>query len=404
MSGGFVSRDWLERASDLLAETDPGDTPFLVDSLMVEQAITAIAGQPKVGKTWIVLELAVSIVNGRPAFGRFRVSKAGPVIVVLEESGREALHRRLDALTRGRAIERSALDKLHFAANRRVRLDDKHWQHEITAACLELGAVALFIDPLARMKEAGRDENEQRSMAPVIEFLRDLRDQTGTAPAFVHHLVKAGVTMRGSGDLESVWETRIGVTRSGLKFTLSAEHRESEEAPRVELRLIRDGATRTVRLEPTARTPPVAAAEVDCERWLAAYVGEHPGQPRGAVEKAYSAAHGDRGRNLARRVLGDALEAIRTGEPHKWLAAGSGPAPNGVYLYPASEASSLLAGSPSGAPGEQTSPLPQTRSERERSPLATHPGGVGAMGGEQRAGSRVDRNDELEAVVEKAIP
>ena len=43
---------WFESAADLLAEPDPGPTPFLVDDLIVEAAIAAIVGSPKNGKTW----------------------------------------------------------------------------------------------------------------------------------------------------------------------------------------------------------------------------------------------------------------------------------------------------------------------------------------------------------------
>jgi AAA domain len=95
---------WLERASDLLAEDDPGPTPFLVAELLVGEAIAAIAGRWKSWKTWLEFELVLSIVTGRDAFGRFAVPDPGPVILVLEESGRDALHRRLGALARGNAI------------------------------------------------------------------------------------------------------------------------------------------------------------------------------------------------------------------------------------------------------------------------------------------------------------
>jgi len=54
---------WFESAADLLAEPDPGPTPFLVDQLLVEGAIGAVVGQHKQGK----LELAAAIVTGREA-------------------------------------------------------------------------------------------------------------------------------------------------------------------------------------------------------------------------------------------------------------------------------------------------------------------------------------------------
>ena len=64
----------------------------------------AIQGMPKAWKTWLELELVLAIVTGRDAFGRFAVPDPGPVILVLEESGRDALHRRLGALARRIAL------------------------------------------------------------------------------------------------------------------------------------------------------------------------------------------------------------------------------------------------------------------------------------------------------------
>ena len=178
---------WLERASDLLAEPDPGPTPFLVDKLLADRCLGAIQGAPKIGKTWVVLECGAAIVTGRPAFGRFQIPLPGPVIVILAEAGRAALHRRLDSLARGYALGSDALADLHFAANRRVRLDDAAWQNDILDAAKEIRPRAVFLDPLARLKASLRDENLQKDIAPVLEFLRDLRDEAGTAVPFVHH-------------------------------------------------------------------------------------------------------------------------------------------------------------------------------------------------------------------------
>jgi RecA-family ATPase len=95
-------------------------------------------------------------VSGRLAFGRFEVTEQGPVILVLEESGRPALHRRLGALTRGHAMTPETLAELHFAANRRVRLDDPAWQDRLLAAIAVVRRRAVSLDPLARLKTPAR--------------------------------------------------------------------------------------------------------------------------------------------------------------------------------------------------------------------------------------------------------
>lgn len=116
---------WLTDAADLLAEPDPGPTPWLVENLIVDQAIVAAVGRWKVTKSYGLLDICIAVATGRPAFGTLKIPNPGPVIFINEESGRRALWRRLDALCRGRAIPPEELrGRLLVAANERVKLDD----------------------------------------------------------------------------------------------------------------------------------------------------------------------------------------------------------------------------------------------------------------------------------------
>jgi RecA-family ATPase len=90
---------WLIDAADLLAEPDPGPTPWLVDRLIVERAIVAAVGRWKTTKSYGLLDICISVATGRPAFGSLEIPEPGPVVFVNEESGRAALWRRLDART-----------------------------------------------------------------------------------------------------------------------------------------------------------------------------------------------------------------------------------------------------------------------------------------------------------------
>jgi hypothetical protein len=258
---------WLERASDLLAEPDPGPTPFLVEDLIVEGAMAAVYGPAKAGKTWLVLELARAIVTGTPALETFAVPEAGPVIVVLEESGRAALYRRLDALRRGNAQNVEAFAGLHFAANRRVRLNDARWQEALLMAAAEIKPRAIFFDPLARLKGADVDENVQRELGPVLDFMRDLRDASGAAVPFVHHTGHEGKRMRGSSDLAAYWESAVTVGKSETGRTLQAEHREAEASETYTWLADWDPASKSVRLKTTAG---------DWRQRVAAYLADNP--------------------------------------------------------------------------------------------------------------------------------
>ncbi len=73
--------------------------------------------------------------------------------------------------------------------------------------------------------------------------------------------------------------------------------------------------------------------EAECLGWLAGYVTDHPGLARGKVEQAFHEAHGQSGRNLARRTIESELQGQRGGETSR-LAAGPGTLAHAKYLYP----------------------------------------------------------------------
>lgn len=244
--GGF----WLKQGSDLLASGDPGDTPWLVEQLIVDQAIGFLVGRWKVGKTWALLELAISIVTGRRAFGTFAVADPGPVVLVLEESGEQAFHRRLDRLVRGYALDRERLADLRYATNLGVRLNESRWQRRLTEAAKATQARAVILDPWVRVKGAATKENAQEEVGVVLDVLLRLRDTTGAAVLVSAHTGHEGRNIRGSSDLEAFWESRITLDRNRDtgETTLAAEHREADGIDEFRYQPIFDGTTRTVRL------------------------------------------------------------------------------------------------------------------------------------------------------------
>ena len=67
---------------------------FVIDRLL-PKGLTLAAGRPKVGKSWMTLQLAVSVAFGEMALGRFRVPRPGRVVYLALEEPLERTHRRL---------------------------------------------------------------------------------------------------------------------------------------------------------------------------------------------------------------------------------------------------------------------------------------------------------------------
>lgn len=246
------------RASDLLREPDPGPTPWLIDRLIVDRSLCACVGSWKTLKTFAMLEVALSVVTGLPAFDGYelQVPEPGPVVLVLEESGRKALHRRLKRMVAGRDIDPDSLDDLRCIPNQRVKLDNDDDVLAIIEFCREVKPRLVVLDPLARMKAPGRNENEQASYAVVIEHIRVIREQADAAVVFVQHQGHSGTYMRGTSDLESVWESRLGFDRKNAgPITIKPEHREAEEQGAIVASLVADDDAGTIRFVSTEEKP-----------------------------------------------------------------------------------------------------------------------------------------------------
>src|SRR5690606_28356362 len=72
-----------------------GPTPWLVRSLWSEQAVGFIAGTPKSCKSWLGLDLAISVASATPCLERFEVEQPGPTLVFLAEDSLHQVRRRI---------------------------------------------------------------------------------------------------------------------------------------------------------------------------------------------------------------------------------------------------------------------------------------------------------------------
>jgi len=285
-SAAEPSRAWLRSWEEILAEPEPEGGDWLVEDLLGKQSLGAVQGFAKTAKTWVVLELATSIVMGRPAFGRFEVSEPGAVLVVLEESPPKMTRKRLDALGRGHNLTQG-LPGLYVSSNERVRLgpEDDGWRDRLRETAKAIAPRAIFLDPLVRIKGEEVDENEQKEIAAVLHFLADLRDELACATVFTHHTGHADKRrFRGSSDLEAFWSDKIALRAndSGSRRHLQAFHRDAPPSEELEFRLAWRPESETMRVEVVGEK----SKDSDLQEKLLAHVGVHPGESKTAIGRA----------------------------------------------------------------------------------------------------------------------
>jgi hypothetical protein len=221
-------------------DAQPAAPSWLVRDLWGHLAVGWIAGQPKSCKSWLGLELALSVASGTPCLDYFPVEQPGPALIYLAEDSLPNLRERIPALCAHHRLSLAKIELYVIAANT-LRLDDQDDQARLarTIACLR--PRLLLLDPLIRLHLC--DENAASEMAALLGFLRALSRQHQLAIVLVHHMSKKnrrelGQAMRGSIDMWAWSDSAAYLTRHKDHLLLTLEHRSAPPPAPVHLRLV----------------------------------------------------------------------------------------------------------------------------------------------------------------------
>jgi len=246
------------RAADL--ESPVHKQSWLIERLWTHQAVGIIGGSPKSGKTWLALEMAVSVATGSPCFDTFAVLSPGPVLLYAAEDSAAALRTRVETLARLHEVDFKQLD-VHIITVDSLRLDRSEHQDRLESTLLVYKPAMLILDPLVRVHAI--DENVAGQVSVLLGYLRSLQRKTRAAIALVHHVRKnasptdaAGNSLRGSGDLYAWLDSFLYLRMHQGQRTLSAEHRSAPAFGPVTLELAQSDLGTFLKLGSANVNPP----------------------------------------------------------------------------------------------------------------------------------------------------
>lgn len=219
----------------------PEQQRWLVDGLWSEQAVGIIGGEPKCGKSFLALDLAVAVASGLPCLRRFAVSQPGRVLLYPAEDALHIVRRRLQGICAAAGATLAQLDvQVITAPSLRLDLDADPARLDETVARLK--PRLLILDPFVRLHRI--DENVSGEVAPVLAFLRELQRRHGVAVAVVHHArkgasaIRAGQALRGSSEFHAWGDSNLYLRRdTDDRIVLTVEHRAAAATPGVTLEL-----------------------------------------------------------------------------------------------------------------------------------------------------------------------
>ncbi len=217
---------------------------WLVTGLWSEQAVGIVGGEPKLGKSFLALDLAVAVASGTPCLRHFSVPQPGRVLLYAAEDALHVVRRRLEGICAAAACDLKDLD-VHVITAPTVRLDQQADRTRLDETITQLKPRLLVLDPFVRLHRI--DENASGEVAPLLAYLRTLQRQHSLAVLVVHHArksagnMRAGQALRGSSEFHAWGDSNLYLRRSGHELNLTVEHRAAPSPPSIALELAQRG-------------------------------------------------------------------------------------------------------------------------------------------------------------------
>jgi hypothetical protein len=227
------------RVGEIAREENP--QRWLVEQLWGASSVGVIGGAPKCSKTWLGLDLALSVATGTPCLGKYAVPEPGPVLVYLAEDALPLVRERIAGMARHRGLDLRSIE-IHVITAPTLRLDLDEHRARLFETARRLRPRLLLLDPLVRLH--GIDENNAGEVAELLGYIRSLQRRLGLSVVLVHHTRKnaaggtaAGQGLRGSGDIHAFGDSNLYLRRAGQRLMLLSEHRAAPASPPVYLEL-----------------------------------------------------------------------------------------------------------------------------------------------------------------------
>ena len=176
--------------------------PPVIEGLLRRGETMNVISSSKARKSWMLVDLALSVATGQPWLGRFPTVQ-GPVLLIDNELHPETIAHRLKLVADARGVEIDPTDRSIRPWALRGRLLNM-CQIAATLTQRERGEFAfIIVDAFYRTLTPGADENANADMAFMYNTVDAIAEATGAATALVHHASKGNQSEKSVTDVGS---------------------------------------------------------------------------------------------------------------------------------------------------------------------------------------------------------
>lgn len=173
---------------------------WLVQDWLPDASITFLISPPESYKTWILLDLAVSVSAGVPFLGSYPVNSVGPTLIIQQEDSHSGLTDRLALIVEQKLGLTAKIEgdnwqvpmmpdlPIYVHPSRMLRFDNKKVIEELEKQIEIIKPKVIMIDPL--YSTTSSTDNYMSDLANQMMVLKAWRDKYGCSFVIAHHSKK----------------------------------------------------------------------------------------------------------------------------------------------------------------------------------------------------------------------
>jgi hypothetical protein len=203
----------LQKFENFMAEYADAPVDWIVPGWMPDKTILFTVSAPSTYKTWLLIDLAVSVAMGGKFLGRIPCRMSGPVILIQQEDAHGQTAQRIEVIRQSKvrelisengddlSIDLPKTIPLYIHTDRQLKFDNAESLKGLAEQVEAIRPKVVILDPL--YSAASTDDYMAKSVEQMF-ILKELRDKFGCSFVIAHHSNKGG-----SEDRQRAWGSQF---------------------------------------------------------------------------------------------------------------------------------------------------------------------------------------------------
>lgn len=206
----------LININDYITKFGDTEMQWTVKNWLPQDTIGFMVAAPESYKTWLLLDLAVSVATGLPFLGMYEIENPGPVIVVQQEDYHGSMAERCAVIIQGKNQTSLNLENqelllppsipVYLHPNRELKFNDVAVMDKLEEHIARIRPKLVLIDPL--YSAASMEDYMSKAVDDMFR-MKGWRDKYGCSFVLAHHTKKLGNDKTITTGREDLWGSQF---------------------------------------------------------------------------------------------------------------------------------------------------------------------------------------------------